>query len=75
MLKLQANMLLVNKILSMGLKVQFHVNECIVGGAIGHVVAVDRRKRNLYLMTFTKVCRADSSDFGHSRMGGDSVEL
>jgi hypothetical protein len=31
--KLQANLLLVSKFLSKGLKVQFDVNECIVGGA------------------------------------------
>ena len=40
--KLQANLLLVNKFLSNGLKVRFHVNECIVGG-LGLVLHYTRR--------------------------------
>lgn len=46
-----------------------------MGGANGHVVAVARHEGNLYEMTFTEVCEVDLSDFGHSRVGGDSVEL
>ena len=38
-LKLQANLLSVNKLVSKGLKVRFHVNDFIVGGANGDTVA------------------------------------
>ena len=64
-----------SKFLSKGLKVRFHVNKCIVGRANGDVVAIPRREGNLSQMTFTKVHRADSTDFVHSRAGDDSVEL
>ena len=52
--KLQANLLLMSNFLSNGLKVQFHVNECIVGSAINDVVAIAQCRGNLYQMTFTK---------------------
>ena len=38
--KLQANLLSVSKLLSKGLKVRFHINECIVGGVNGDVVSI-----------------------------------
>jgi hypothetical protein len=39
------------------------------------VVAIAQREENLYLMTFKEVCEANSADFVHSCVGGDSVEL
>jgi hypothetical protein len=39
-----------------------HVNECIVGDANNDVVAIARREGNVYHMTFTEVCDANSSD-------------
>ena len=38
--KLQANLLLISKFFLNVLNVQFHVNECIVGGVNGDVVAI-----------------------------------
>ena len=73
--KLQANLLSVSKLVSKGLKVRFHMNECIVGGANGDTVAIARREDNLYQMTFTEVHGAHSANSEHSRAGGDSVEL
>jgi hypothetical protein len=73
--KLQANLLSVSKVLSKGLKVRFDVNECIVGGANGGVMAIVHREENLYLMTFKEVLGAHSADVEHSSVGGDSVEL
>jgi len=63
--KLQANLFLVSKLLSNGLSVQFHVNECIVGGANDVMVAIDQRKGSLYQMTFTEVCEVDATNFVH----------
>ena len=73
--KLQANLLSVSKLLSKGLKVFFHVNECIVEGANGDVVAIARREGSLYEMCFKEVCGANSGDFVHLRGEGDSVEV
>ena len=73
--KLHKNLLLVSKFLSKGLKVQFHVNKWMVGGANGDVVAKTQCKGNLYQMTFMKVCGAYSADFVHSRGRDNSIEL
>ena len=73
--KLQANLLSVSKLLSKDLKVRFDVNECIVRGANGEVVAIARREGNLYLMTFKELHGAHSTNLENSRAGGDSVEL
>lgn len=39
------------------------------------MVAITRRERNLYQMTFTNVCGADAANFVRSRMGGNPLEL
>lgn len=52
--KVYANSLSVNKILSSNLKVQFNVNECIVGGSDGETNAIALCQGNLYQRTFTK---------------------
>ena len=72
---LQADLLIVSNLVSKGLKVQCHVNECIVEGANGNVMAIAQRKRNLYQMTFKVVRGAHSANLEHSRAGGDYVKL
>ena len=73
--KLQVNLLSVSKLVSKGLKVRFHVNECIVGDANGDTVAIAPRKGNLYHMTFKEIHGAHSANSEHSCAGGDSVEV
>ena len=46
MLKLQANSLLVSKLLLNEMKMWFHVNECIVGGANGDMIAIAQSEGN-----------------------------
>ena len=72
---LQANLLLVSKLLSNGLRMQFHINECIVGGANGDVIAIAQLEENLYQMTFTEVYKTNVANFMRSRVGGSPVEL
>lgn len=50
------NLLLVSKFLSNGLKVQYHVNKNIVGGANIDMVAIAQCEGEVYQMTFRKVC-------------------
>lgn len=51
------------------------VNECIVGGMNGNVVAATQHKGNLYQMTFMVIYRANAANFMHSCVGGDLVKL
>ena len=51
------------------------MNECIVKGANGEVVAIARREGNLYQMPFKEVHRLHSANLEHSRAGDDFVEL
>lgn len=74
-LKLHTTLLLVSKFLSNGLKVYFHVSECIVGGANSDLVAITKCEENLYQMTFIEACGADATNFVFSRAEGDLVEL
>ena len=51
------------------LKVHFHVNKCIVGGANDNVVAIIQHERNVYQITFTKICASDATNFVQLREG------
>lgn len=73
--KLQVNLLSASKFLSNGFKVQLHVNDCIVGGENGNVVAIAQHEGNKYQMTFTEVCGADAANFMRSCAGGDPMEI
>ena len=73
--KLQANLLSVSKLLLNGLKVQFLVNECIVGGANGDVVVIAQCEGNLYQMTFMEVCVGDAANFVRLHVRGGSAKL
>lgn len=52
---LRAKLLLVSKILSSSLNVQFNVNECIGNGSDNEAIAIALHEDNVYQMTFTKV--------------------
>ena len=68
--RLQTNLLLACNILSNGLKVYFHINECIAGGASGNVVAIARHEGKFYQMTFTEACSANVANFVILHTGG-----
>lgn len=55
MSKLQVNLLLVNKLVSSGLKVHFNVDGCIVCAPSGEFIARVPRKGNLHQIMFSKV--------------------
>jgi hypothetical protein len=61
-LKLQANLFLVSKFLSKGLKAKFYVIECILRGVNGNVVAIAQSQGKLYQMTFKEICGAHSAN-------------
>lgn len=67
--KLQANLLSLRKLLSNGLNMRFHVNECIVKGVNGNMVAVAQHTCKLYQMTFMEICGVDVANFVHLRAG------
>jgi transposase InsO family protein len=74
--KLHANLLSVSKLLSSGLKVKFHMNECIVKTRDGKVVAIAPREGNLYKMAFTKVHEgADVVNMAQSSSNEGALEL
>lgn len=73
--KLQVDLLLVSKFLSKRLKVQFHVNKCIVGDVNGDMVIITQREGNLYQMTFKEVCGADAANFMHSLASSGRIEF
>lgn len=56
--KLKANLFLVSKVVSNGLKVQFNLNECILQICDNKTIAIVSREDNLYEMNFTKIHRA-----------------
>ena len=65
-LKLQANLLLVSKLLSTRLKIQFNLNECIVRGPDGEVISIGLHNGNLYKMNFKNVHIVDAVDLVQS---------
>jgi len=73
--KFQANLLSVSNFLSNGLKVQIHVNECIVGSVNNNVIAMAQREGNLNQITSTEVYGANAANFVCSRGEGNPTKL
>lgn len=49
--------------MSIGLKVQFNINECIVSGMDEEIIVIELCKGKLYEMNFTKVHEALTTNF------------
>lgn len=60
--KLHANLLLVNKLMSNGLKVQFNLKKCVVRSCDGEVIAITTYKRKLYKINFVKAHEVDAAN-------------
>ena len=64
--KLHANLLLVSKLASMGLKVHFNVMRCIVTAQSREVLAMGSMEANLYQLELKKVNGAKVSTLAHT---------
>ena len=75
MVKLQANLLSVSKLLSNGLKMHFNLNECIVRGPNGEVNVIKLHNGNLYEINFNNVHKANVADLVQSWRKDNALEL
>ena len=69
-LKLHANLLLVSKLASKGLKVHFNVMGCVVRAQSGEMLAMGSIEANLYQLEMKKVNGAEGSTLTHTIANG-----
>lgn len=73
--KLQADLFLLSNFFWNWLKMQCHINRCIVARKNGDMVAIAQYKGNFYQIIFIEVCGLDASNFVHSRARRSSGAL
>ena len=73
--KLHANLLLVSKFVSSGLKFQVNLNECIVKFCDGEAIAIALRECNLYEINFVKMHEAETTNLVQYPTGDGALEL
>lgn len=72
---MHAHLLLVSKLVSHRLMVQFNPNRYINKSCDGEVIAIAPRKRNLYKIHFMKVHKAEVANLVQSPTGDGTLEL
>ena len=73
--KLHANLLLVSKLASKGLKVHFNMVDCVVRAQSGEMLAMASMEANLYHLQLKKVNRVELSTLTHTSTNGDAMEF
>ena len=73
--KLHANLLLMNKLVSNGIEVNFNINEYIVKYCNGEAVRIAPRECSMYEINFVKVHKTEATNLVQSPTKNDMLEL